>query len=169
MSISVMASVTTSWSNCKRSAPLRRTPFSILIMVSLCLIPNVAFPAWFSPQLERIENCSPSKTVLASTLKNRSITSTLYVTHIRDDHDSETAQLFRERSLAGEIAYRPVYPSDIEVKDSQSVRLTGVVYIREASSLETFFSGTETQRYYEVKMDGQLFALNDNSFKSQPF
>ena len=169
MSTSVIASVTKNWSNRRRSAPLWRTPFSLMLLVSLGLMPNIALSSWFSPQMERIENCTLNKAVKASTLKERSITSTLYVTHIAKDQESETAQLLRERGLAGEIAYRPVYPSDIEVKDSQSVLLTGVLYRREASSLEKFFSSTEAQLYYEVKVNGERFALNVSSFKSPPF
>jgi hypothetical protein len=42
------------------------------------------------------------------------------------------------------------------------------VYRREAGSLEKFFSGAETQLYYEVQMAGERFALNVNAFKSQP-
>lgn len=169
MSTSVMASVTKNWSDRRGGAPLWRAPFPLMIVISLGLMPNVAFSAWLSPELERVDNCTIKRELLASELKELSTTSTLYVTHIRDDQESETAKLFRERGLAGEIAYRPVYPTDTEVKDSQSMQLTGVVYRRESSSLEKFFSNTERQLYYEVKMEGEQFALNISSFKSQPF
>jgi hypothetical protein len=169
MSISVIASVTKSWSNRRRNAPLRRIPLSFLIVTSFGLIPNLAFSAWFSPELERFEDCTVEKTFLASTLKERSITSTLYVTRIQEDQESQTAKLFRERGLAGEIAYRPVYPSDTEIEDSRTMVLTSVVYRREASFLEKFFSGSETQVYFEVKMDGESFALNLSSFERPPF
>lgn len=169
MSTSVIASVTKSWSNRRRNAPLRRIPLSFLIVTGFGLIPNLAFSAWFSPELERFEECTTKKTFLASTLRKRSITSTLYVTRIQEDQESQTAKLFRGQGLAGEIAYRPVYPSDTELEGSQAVVLTSVVYRREAGSLEKFFSGSETQVYYEVRMDDESFALNLGSFETPPF
>ncbi|OEY67573.1 hypothetical protein BG841_14790 [Marinobacter sp. X15-166B] len=138
-------------------------------MTGFGLIPNLAFSAWFSPGLERFEDCTVEKKFLASTLKERSITSTLYVTRIQEEQESQTAKLFREQGLAGEIAYRPVYPSDTEIEDSRTMVLTSVVYRREASSLEKFFSGSGTQVYYEVKMDGESFALNLGSFEKHPY
>lgn len=169
MSTSVIASVTKNWSNRRRNAPLWRIPLSFLVLVSLGLIPNLAFSAWLSPHLERFENCTIEKTFLASKLKGRSITPTLYVTRIQEDQESQTAKLFRDQGLAGEIAYRPVYPSDTEIEDSRTMVLTSVVYRRKASSLEKFFSGSETQVYYEVKMGGEHFALNLGSFEPPPF
>ena len=169
MSTSVIASVTKNWSNRRRNAPLWRIPLSFLVLVSLGLIPNLAFSAWLSPHLERFENCTIEKTFLASKLKGRSITSTLYVTRIQEDQESQTAKLFRDQGLAGEIAYRPVYPSDTEIEDSRTMVLTSVVYRQKASSLEKFFSGSETQVYYEVKMGGERFALNLGSFEPPPF
>src|SRR5690554_4806823 len=69
MSTSVIASVTKNWSNRRRNAPLWRIPLSFLVLVSLGLIPNLAFSAWLSPHLERFENCTIEKTFLASKLK----------------------------------------------------------------------------------------------------
>lgn len=169
MSTSVIASVLKNWSNRRRNAPLWRIPLSLLVVASFGLMPNLAFSAWLSPHLERFENCTVEKTFLASALKERSITSTLYVTRIHEDQESQTAKLFREQGLAGEIAYRPVYPSDTEIEDSRTIVLTSVVYRREASSLEKFFSGSKTQLYYEVKMDGESLALNLGSFETPPF
>lgn len=169
MSTSVIASVTKNWSNRRRNAPLWRIPLSLLMLVSLGLMPNLALSAWLSPHLESFKNCTIEKAFSASTLKELSTTSTLYVTRIQEDLNSQTAKLFREQGLAGEIAYRPVYPSDTEIADLRTMVLTSVVYRREASSLEKFFSGSETQVYYEVKMDGERFALNLGSFETPPF
>lgn len=140
-----------------------------LIVVSLCLAPGLAFSAWFSPGLEKLENCTAKKTLLASVLKGHSITSTLYITRVQHAQESQTAKLFEAQGLAGEIAYRPVYSQDTEVKNSENMLFTSVVYRREASFLEVFFSGVETQLYYEVKMNDDYFALNLDSFESQPF
>ena len=169
MSTLVIGSAMKNWINSRRYAPLWPIPFSFLIVAGLGFMPNLALSAWLSPDLERFENCTVEKTFLASTLKRHSITSTLYVTRSQEDQESQTAELFREMGLAGEIAYGPVYPNDAEIDDSRKMVLTSVVFRREASSLEKFFSGSEAQLYYEVKMDGESFALNLGSFETSPF
>ena len=67
------------------------------------------------------------------------------------------------------MTYRSVYPSDAEVRDSQSMQLTSVVFRREPSSLEQVISDTEIQLYYEVATGSERFAVNLNSSDSRPF
>lgn len=169
MNKSVIASAMRNLNGRRRNAYVRRNPFPLVIIVSLGLVPSIAFCAWLSPQLERIQNCTPQNRMMAATLKDRSITSTLYVTRIRASHESETAMLLREKGIAGEISYRPVYPEDTEIRDEQRIQLTGDLLRRQASILEKFFGGGQAQLYYEVQMEDDRFALNLSSFGASPF
>lgn len=156
-------------SNSREPAPVMRLLLSFMVLVNASTAPKLAFASWLSPHLERLENCTVRTTLSASAMKARSISSTLYVTRVHDDQESQTAKLFKDQGLDGEIAHRPVYPSDAEVSHSKSMLLTSVVYKREPSSLEQIISGSETQLYYEVTIDSERFAVNLNSFDSRPF
>ncbi|MAM00343.1 MAG: hypothetical protein CL583_18035 [Alteromonadaceae bacterium] len=139
------------------------------ITLGATLLYTDALPGSVSPSLKRIENCTSAATVSGVWLKAHSTTNKLFLTRTETGSDSVDGALMEGAGLAGMIGRSEIYSEDTELSYDRNVEFTGVVYLREASSVEAIIAGTVNYAYYQVRYKRRLWMLDITAFEIPPF